>query len=655
MIQVYIDNDTAPTNIAEIMFDDTISMIKQKIFHKTNIPIEEMYLYCAVRVKLSALMVYSLLSLNGKVGVLSVSLNSFLNNIISPSGFVTELKQRITRVEKDYPNTIYSFKEITELIPDIIVTLKKPLGMSFNNRPNVHFMDNILLSADPYSVKDIPDRYVVYSNNEEVLLRYIGDMQMPETTIHVCTITELLKHYNHQSLIELIHLYFPKYDKVKLSIKDVEKDVKNQSAVFNQISKKLYKSNVKYFESLDFWNMFLEENLNPAEKCGITRLHFNYKGCEPNTRIPLEYIFKCINSSEHFPLIRYVLSKRREPFVRLYSPYQSNYDKNVPILSIADVNRIFTTFGKNAGIQVFMPFSAANINCFFVLKETGLIEVLFETTNNTPIDATNNLLSLIDTTLNLFINHINIILKQSDLFILPIKDIMVDTEFKSMDWVSLYPLNNSKDIMSSTKTSYMMNVFYNPNKEKKKTEKQKEKIKKKEKDELNFYFTRVSNFNVDSEMESNTNIKVWYSVDSHMLYVKATNIKSYQYILTIPKYLDTFVISLLDTTIYEQLKDSSTTIYSYNTYKGEDFMIEPEDESEKEYEEMEEMNEIDKLIMEQLLKSEEKEENEEDISVLGDLESLSDLEEREREDEVETNEQDEDDEEELGDLDDDEI
>lgn len=656
MVQVYIDNEKVETNIAEIMLDDTVSMIKQKIFHKTKIPIEDMYLYANVRVQLSSTMVYSLLSLNGKVGVLSSSLNSFINNITSPTGFVTEIKQKINRVEKDSPNNIYSFQEIKELIPEKIVTLKKPLGITFNNRANINFMDNILLSADPYSVKEIPDRYVVYSNNEEVLLRYIGDIQMSEITIHVCTIKEVIKNYKYPSVIELIHLYFPKFDKVPINLKEVETDVNKQSAIFNKTSQQLYTSNVKYFKSMDIWNNFSKEGITPPTKYGFTRIHFNYKGGDISTKLPLEYIFKCIHASEEFPLIRYVMSKRREPFVRLYAPHQSKYDTNVPILSKADLNRIFTTFGKSTGLQVFMPFSEGNINSFITLKENGTIEVLFETDNNSPIPAGQNPLStVINSSLNIFIENINIILKQSDIFINPFKNIMIDTEFKAMDYVSMYPLNNSKNIMDTSRTSHMMNVFYNPNKEKKKTEKQKEKIKQKEKEELSFYFTRVSNFNVDSEPETNTIINVWYSVNLHTLYIKASNIKAFQYVLTIPYYLDTFVTSLIVPEKYNEMKANSTTVYSYNTYKGEDIIIEKEEEEPEEEDEEDEINEIDKLIMQQLLKPSEEEEEAEKItskesengSILGDLEDLgisSDLEKEEEEEE-----------EELGDLDDDDI
>lgn len=651
MISVYIDNDV-PINVSEIMLDDTISMIRQKIFHKTKIPIEDMYLYATVRVKLSSPMLYSLLSLNGKVAVMSSSLNSFLNNITSPTGFVDEIKQKIKRVEKDSPNNIYSFQEIKELIPEKIITLKKPLGVSFNNRANINFMDNILLSADPYFVKEIPDRYVVYSNNEEVLLRYIGDIKMPEINIHVCTIKEVIKHYKYSSILELIHLYFPKFDKIPIDLKEVERDVNKQSAIFNKISQQLYNSNIKYFKTIDFWNRYLKDNSNPPIKYGFTRINFNYKGGDFSTKLPLEYIFKCIHSSELFPLIRYVMSKKREPFVRLYAPYQSKYDTNVPILSKADLNRIFTTFGKSSGIQVFIPFSGGNINSFFTLKENGTIEVLFETDNNSPIPVEENaLLSVIDSTLNSFIDHINIILKQSDIFINRFKNIMIDTEFKFMDWISMYTLNNSKSIMNTTRTSHMMNVFYDPNKEKKKTEKQKEKIKQKEKEELNFYFTRVSNFNVDSEPETNTNINVWYSVNLHTLYIKASNIKAFQYVLTMPYYFDTFVTTLTDNRIYNEMKENSTTVYSYNTYKGEDIIIEKEEEPQEEEEE-DEINEIDKLIMEQLLKPSEQQKissKESDVgSILGDLEDLgisSDLEKEEEEEE----------EEELGDLDDDDI
>lgn len=652
MVQVYIDNEEIETNISEIMLDDTISMIKQKIFHKTKIPIEDMYLYANVRIQLSSTMVYSLLSLNGKVGVLSSSLNSFINNITSPSGLVAEIKQKINKVEKDSPNNIYSFQEIKELIQEKIVTLKKPLGIVFNNRANINFMDNILLSADPYSVKEIPDRYVVYSNNEEVLLRYIGDIQMSEITIHVCTIKEVIKHYKYPTVIELINLYFPKFDKVPINLKEVETDVNKQSAIFNKTSQQLYTSNVKYFKTIEFWNNFLKEDITPPTKSGFTRIHFNYKGGDPSIKLPLEYIFKCIHASELFPLIRYVMSKRREPFVRLYAPNQSKYDTNVPILTKADLNRIFTTFGKSTGVQVFMSFFEGTINSFITLKENGMIEVLFETENNSPISKDPpEILKLINSTLNIFIDNINIILKQSDIFINPFKNLMIDTEFKSMDFVSMYPLNNSKNIMNTTRNSHMMNVFYNPNKEKKKTEKQKEKIKQKEKEELSFYFTRVSNFNIDSDPETNTIINVWYSVNLHTLYIKASNIKAFQYILTIPDYLNTFVTALIIPEIYNEMKEKSTTVYSYNTYKGEDIIIEKEEEPEEEEEE-DEINEIDKLIMEQLLKPSEEEgrkissKESETGSILGDLEDLgisSDLEKEEEE------------EEELGDLDEDDI
>ena len=666
MISVYLNADKSRVlDIPEILIDDTISMIKQKISSKIGVSMDELYLYGVTPVTASPIMIYSLLSSAGKEQITKASLYSFLDNISASKKMISIIKKNINRIEEETPENIYTFEQLKEVFnkPDNAeaekIRIKKPLGITFSNNPNYKVTNRILLPANPYDAKNISPDYVSYTNNELNLLQYTTvlfepDMPLvPTIEIYVCSVKEVLSEYVYSTPMELVSLYFPKLTSIPMNPLNIIEDIEKQSRSLEKKSKQLFDSNVKYYSSVDVWNNYKDMEFI-AIKYGITSLNFVYKGVEPNIKVPLDYIFKSIHTTRMFSLIRYIASNNREPLVRLFAPVDYSNNEKIPILSKSEVNKILSFFGKSLGLQVFMNYFPQNILCYFILKENGNIEVSMQTKDDTPILPTISLFEVLNNTLNAFIEQINDILKQTDIGITSMEDMTTNIDFKSAEWISIYPIKSTKHL-SYSKTKHMANVFYNPNENKKKKDKEKEKTKT---NDLHFYFTRISNFNTDVVPTDATVIDINYSVNKHLIYFKVSNIKSIQFVNTIPRYINTFMWMLKEEPIYEDLVRMSATSYTYKTYTGDDILVEKEPEKEEEEEE-EELNELDLLILEQLKKQniEEPQEEEEEAELKGksvasesDLESilgsLGDLDlSSAEEEEVD----------ELGDLDDDEI
>jgi hypothetical protein len=666
MIQIIVNNkeqiDLLSSANLNLWLDDTASMVKQKLSSELKVSSEEMYLFLEATSSLSPQSVYSLLSRNRKFPVTVDILKGFVGNMRETRRWLN----MIDELPKNDP-VPYSFFE-TIFAEQIEYVVRVPFGLSFGLDPINTGMDvdNIILPTNPYDAKRIlRNKFLVLSNNEETLLSKLPSV-MKDPIIHVCTALETIQSHEHPSVGELVSLYFPKLaaklpaklgvnsslvDYVE-AIRAIRKDLLSQSDI-------LFRSNMKYYKNIDFWNsnrIFAEKKNNEAV-VGITSLRATYLSTPTITYpLPIEFIFKSIHATERMPFIRYVISKRREQMVRLYAPVEATDDKRIPFLPRSLVNKILVKSKKVPGVGAFFvtPLGGEDIYIFIELKETGDIQLHVETPDTKPITFMQ--FELLENVINDFVYTINQILKQTDIILVPIDNMVKNASISAVDWIISYPFfKPPTEVINQTKAKLGTSVFLADNivsKEKGKKEKEKEPAKTKEKaaklkTEMNFIYSRVSNFSVDIPEEIQTKLKVYYSVDTHQLYMKISNIPQLKYMMTIPMYVEHFMELLTNKDLEGEYKSAANmSTYGYNKQKGEEeFQLEMLEElKEKEAEaaeDAEEIDEFDKYIMERMQNIPEaptEKEEQETEELLGEFE----LEEGEEEEEEELGDFDED-------------
>ena len=668
MIQIIVNNKKEEdiSSSINVWLDDTSSMVKQKLSSVLNVSTEEIYLYLEATCTISPQTVYSLLSKNRKTNVTKDLLIGFLQNMNDTQREVIEVNElpKEEPVSYDFFENLFTEKKEYRM--------KIPFGLSFgidpiNNDSNV---DNIILPTNPYETKRIlRNKFLVLSNNEETLLSKLPTF-FNDVVINVCTAIETIQSHSFPGVGELVSLYFPKLSSkmpARLgasstasdyldAIRTIRNDLQSQSNL-------LFRSNSKYYKNIEFWNETQRKDIiDKGDISGMTSLRSSYLSTPTlNYPLPIEFIFKSMHATEKMPFIRYVISKRREQVVRLYAPTEALDDKRIPFLPRSLVNKILVKSKKTPGLGVFCrtPWGGDDIYIFIELKETGEIQLQLETPDNNPFAFENS--TLLEDLINEFVYTVNQILKQTDIILKPIQNIFQNSHITAVDWILSFPfLKPPADVINKTNLKLGSSIFLNESvitKEKGKREKEKEKSAKL-KSEMEFVYSRVSNFSVDNPKEFQTYLNIFYLVDTHRLYMKMHNLPQLKYLQTVPLYVQRFRELLTDKRIEDEYKSTyNMSTYGYHKQKGEEeFQSELlEEMKEKELEasaeeEAEEIDEFDKYIMERMKNipesPEEKEKESEKIESeeLGDFDLDVESEEKEPEEEED---------EDLGDFDED--
>jgi hypothetical protein len=581
MIQIIVDNkETQHLDIEPIWIDDTASMVKQKLSKALKTSTEEMYLYLEATTTISTQTVYSMLVKNkkggwgGVAGVSVDSLKSFCTNV----GKSRNLKTQIDELDPAEP-VPYEFFE--SVFAEHEYTIKIPFGVVFTMESAT------VLPADPFEAQRIRiGKFSVVSTNEETILSKLPSL-FKNPTIYVCTVSEAINSYKHPGIGEFVSLYYPKLaDKLpkKLGVDATSNSyLENIDTVHKDLLKQseaLLKTNTKYYNNVNFWNM----QSDPSEidgsdvAVGITSLTATFIASPTSVYpLPIDYIFKSFHATARMPFVRHVISKRREQMIRLYAPQEAEDDKRIPFLPRAAVNKIIVKSKKTPGLGVFVNhFGGPDIYLFLELKETGEIQIQLEAPDHHPIPLPQ--LDELVTVINEFVDIINDILKQTDITLTHIRNLMENASITNVDWILPFQMATAKDIFSQTKAKLGCGLFLPESvmlKEQGKREKDKGPAKTKEKaaklkTEMSFVYTRVSNFSVDMPEELQTKLRMFYSVDTHQLYMKVTNIPQITYLQCLPKYLITFMKLLTEKDLEDEYKSISLSTYGYSKQKGEE-------------------------------------------------------------------------------------
>ena len=327
-----------------IYLDDTIETIKKKIIitFENNISYDEIYLFGKQIQNIEPELVYELLTQNNKIKITENILLQFLSNIEN------------VNVESIPNKDIYNYNDIIDLdIYNKSVIVNIPLGhrsiigdsiYSFSSNPFKLIKFDKLLSSNPDNI--------ITTTNKEILL---SSGFLFENTIYMCSAEDVFENSISKNISEILtsKIYFPflgnkeiinliELNKNKIKLRD-----ENNSIINSNFNKQL--DNIYMFHNI--YNT-KENELNYIEH-GINKIEFLIS---QNTeyKLPLDIVFKLLQSTIKMPLIKFNPSNKQEKIYRLYCDKNAKNGSKIPYLSKSIIFKIIKTIGQSKRVSCYI-------------------------------------------------------------------------------------------------------------------------------------------------------------------------------------------------------------------------------------------------------------------------------------------------------------
>ena len=374
----------------KIHLDDTIENIKTKMLYATGgktFSFVEMYLFVKRNIQHYPEKIYENLTQNGSIDLLKLHMEQFLHNINRP-----ELMDTLGIKET------YDYDDIINLkLTDEKYTTNKSIDQKIVVKDT-----NYPYFVNPYDITEVgrllddSQENMTTTTNNHILMNF-GEFE--NDIIYMCTTEDVIDYTNAKNLSEesCIKIYYPKlYDKNITSIKILETN--KESLLF--ASKNMISDRFKVIEyNINLMNdvhTSKESDVTKYNKKGVTSLDFIIHPFTP-FNLPLDVVFKLINTTEDVALTKYNPGKSQEKMYRLHTAYTATNGKKIPTLSKQEIFKNMKEIGKSKSVSVHVKYEYngeyRTLICQFIsngdinIKIDGFIEVVdIDTTIKGPIN-----------------------------------------------------------------------------------------------------------------------------------------------------------------------------------------------------------------------------------------------------------------------------
>ena len=354
-----------------IYIDDRIETIKCKIIAAMDraYALEEVYLFAQKQKHLNTINIYNTLSQNGKQEISRDRLVSFLSNISDIGDVLESLPVK----------SAYDYDDLLSLQFDTGSHLVRvAVGQSFRGEKSIPF------TVNPFDVTMV-DRFVeqhasdLMSTQNDALL--MESLPLHDNVIYVCLCPEVMAYMdeNHLPLETMFKVYFPflfhkgivspeTYNKLIPSLTDHTSRFLDSRKYIN------YTSSISMFHEL-----YSDQSIAPPYVTrGIRSLHF-YMHPAYATNIPLDVIFKLLNTDITVPLAKYNPGPRSDKLYRLYAPKLASNGSKIPYLPKSTIVRLHKRLSGGKRVSGFaqVPYQGHDIDiiCNFLSNGSLLVEV----------------------------------------------------------------------------------------------------------------------------------------------------------------------------------------------------------------------------------------------------------------------------------------
>ena len=370
----------------KIHIDDSIDDIKRKIIltFQKKISFGEIYLFTTQKKKFNPVKIYQALTQDNKEDLTNKILIQFLLNF----------KTIDIKDIEDKP--IYSFEDILNINFNDEHIIKKPLGQYFM-RNNGRYQ----YTSNPYDALVYDDFLeeqadnIVSTRNSNLLLDF---GKIVDNTIYLTLAKEVFTYSENNPRLtkfpkSTCKIYFPFLFKKDIT---TEREITiNHEKLLSENNGLLGSVTLDKMKNIDlFYKMWDNFNspLNYISR-GITEIEFNLQP-DVTFKMPLDIIFKLINSSKTIPFIKYNPGNRKEKVYRLFSEETSTDGRKIPFLNKAKIFKLIKIIGHKQTVALYIETEyedhILSITCEF--GDTGNIHIFSKFPIPLSIDAYSNVI-----------------------------------------------------------------------------------------------------------------------------------------------------------------------------------------------------------------------------------------------------------------------
>ena len=500
-------NNIVPIFVKQaIHFDDTIGIIKLKIFEALgkNVSMDEMYLFCLKTEPISPITLYQNLTQNDRIPLTKLRIEQMTTNIYDkntgiPIDFQIQTELEKTELEKTELEKAELEKAELEKA-ELEKAGEKAEKYTFDNilRLNLLERDYVVASClgqkfvfaneypfivDPYYVTDYDpllerSRKELSSLNNNLLLE---TGKIFKNTINLCLAQDVLQAQN-QNLDQdqskdkrfteyTIKIYYPFL--YKANIESIDALNAARDVLVQTTSAKLSENMKRTFENIDlFYDIyrFLKKDITHDATKNIELLNAfsqNQKDTgityikvvlypDFKINIPVDVIFKLLNSSQDSPLIKFNPETKQSNMLRLYTEQLTNDGRKIPFLSKTNIFKIIRVIGKHKSVSVYttVVYQGIEYNIICEFEETGTITVYSLEPFASPVLVNNysqnrfvNIDTIIDSAVNPLIEKIRPFFEQSGLELPVFKSITSSNiEIRELTYQTIYSITKPIDL-----------------------------------------------------------------------------------------------------------------------------------------------------------------------------------------------------------------
>jgi hypothetical protein len=333
--------------IPNLFLDDTIDTLKRKIIQSYNrkIGYDAIYLYTIQERAFIPELLYKELSQNGKMPITYQRLYNFLLNIKE-----TTLATKLESQEN------YTINDLFNLRLNKKHHVYTAIGQKIRGHKSIPypFVVNPMLMNDKSNEDEFLQENVMSmtSTQNSSLVMDIGNNY--NNTIFVLTAEHVLDHMKSKGLNANMAIYFPFLE--RNGINTLQAVVSEKEKILESNTKLLSQRVIDTYNVVElFYNVF-NETVYPVVKSGIVEydimIHQNI-----NIILPLEQVFKLLQSSRSIPFVKFNPGFRRENLLRLYTEEKTIDGTKIPYLSKAMIIKLIKFLGKNNTVTLYLDQS----------------------------------------------------------------------------------------------------------------------------------------------------------------------------------------------------------------------------------------------------------------------------------------------------------
>ena len=365
-----IEKETIERNNIEVIFcdniifqDDDIITVKIKILYEMrklgiNVTFDELYLFCIGKDKLYINDIYKSLTTQSSI-INPNMLNYILSNILGFESIHYQYKEE------------YEMNDLHLLNLEKYTDFFKPLG------------EKSILRNKDYPIISNPFKIVKFDSFVESISRtpitqtnLLMNSDIKDNTIYVSEASDIIDYATEKSisLINIIKTYYPAlFKKDILSLDELNNPVKRE-LLMKTTNDLLEEKKMKFFENIDLFHKINSDNKTSLQyiENGLGYINFTLMPIT-KSKIPLENIFKILNTSPTIPLIKYNPSSKQEKTLRLYCEAMTKDGRKIPVLKKGTIFKLIKNIVNSKTVTAYVEYENEKLFCEF--DENGNVNV----------------------------------------------------------------------------------------------------------------------------------------------------------------------------------------------------------------------------------------------------------------------------------------